>query len=162
VSERRPIVPVSQPLLPRASAVVARAFHDTHYLTGALDALECAVRAPNAEGRALASVRGDDVLGVIVFGMFGGASGAGRLHFVAVESRAQREGVARALVNAAIKALDAAHARFVLAELPDDPRALDGSRDFLEALGFSEESRIDDFHRDGIALVFMRRELSRD
>jgi ribosomal protein S18 acetylase RimI-like enzyme len=149
-------------LLPRALAVVEGAFHDSHYLAGVVDALNSAVRAPNVEGRALASVRGDDVHGVIVFGIFGGTSGAGRLHFVAVESRARRDGVARALVNAAIEALRAAHARFVLAELPDDPRVLGGSRNFLEALGFAEESRIDDYYRDGIALVFMRRELSGD
>jgi ribosomal protein S18 acetylase RimI-like enzyme len=162
VSERRLIVPVSHPLLPRASDVVERALRDTHYLSGALDTLQSAVRAPGAEGRALASMVGDDVEGVIVFGVFGGASGAGRLHFVAVENRARRAGVARALVSTAIASLAASHARFVLAELPDDPRELGGSREFLEALGFHEESRVDDFYRDGIALAFMRRELLRD
>ena len=158
--ERRLIVAVSQPLLSRALAVAERAFHDTHYLDGALDALRSAVRDPGAEGRALASVVGDDVEGVIVFGIFGGTSGAGRLHFVAVESGFRRDGVARALVSGAIASLEESRARFVLAELPDDPRALGGARAFLEALGFHEESRVDDFYRDGIALAFMRRELS--
>ena len=55
-------------------------------MAGALDALQSAVRAPGPEGRALASMTGDDVEGVIVFGIFGGASGAGRLHLVAVET----------------------------------------------------------------------------
>jgi len=160
VRGRRSIVPVSHPLLSRASAVVERALRDTHYLDGALDALRSAVRDPDAEGRALASMAGDDVEGVVVFGLFGATSGAGRLHFVAVEHRARRSGVARALVSAAIAALGESRARFVLAELPDDPRALEGSRAFLEALGFHEESRVDDFYRDGIALAFMRRELS--
>jgi ribosomal protein S18 acetylase RimI-like enzyme len=105
---------------------------------------------------------GDDMDGVIVYGIFGGTSGAGRLHFVVVESRARRGGVARSLVDAAIESLTAWRARFVLAELPDDARELTGSRSFLEALGFAEESRVDDFYRDGIALAFMRRELSPD
>ena len=65
-------------------------------------------------------------------------------------------------MSAAIASLEDRDARFMLAELPDDPRELGGSRDFLEALGFHEESRVDDFYRDGIALAFMRRELSRD
>jgi ribosomal protein S18 acetylase RimI-like enzyme len=162
VSERRLIVPVSHPLLSRAETVVERALRDTHYVDGALDALRSAIHDPGAEGRALASMAGDDVQGVIVFGIFGGASGAGRLHFVAVADEARRHGVARALVSAAIELLEESRARFVLAELPEDPRELGGSRRFLERLGFHEESRVDDFFRDGIALAFMRRELPRD
>jgi ribosomal protein S18 acetylase RimI-like enzyme len=160
VSERRVIVPVSPLLLSRAVAVIERALDDTHYLAGALDALRSAVQAPGADGRALASMAGEDIEGVIVFGIFGGTMGAGRLHFVVVESRRQRDGVARALVNAAIESLASSGARFVLAELPEDPRALAGAREFLDALGFAEESHVEDFYRDGVALVFMRRELS--
>jgi ribosomal protein S18 acetylase RimI-like enzyme len=161
VSERRSIVPVSPSLLQRASAVVEGALRDTRYLVGALDALRSAVNAPGADARALASTSGDDIEGVIVFGIFGGTSGAGRLHFVAVERRARRAGTARALVDAAIETLHASGARFVLAELPDDARDLPGARDFLHALGFVQESRIEDFYREGIALSFLRRELDR-
>jgi ribosomal protein S18 acetylase RimI-like enzyme len=162
VRERRLIVPVSPPLLSRASALVEAALHDTHYLDGALDALRSAVREPRIEARALASVTGDDVAGVTVFGIFGGTSGAGRLHFVVVESRARRNGVARALVSAAIESLRESRARFVLAEMPEDSRELGESRTFLEALGFHEESRVDDFYREGVALAFMRRELGNE
>lgn len=160
MSERL-IVPVSPSLLPRASAVVERALRATHYRLGALDALRSAVAAPSPDGRALATMTGDDIDGVIVFGIFGGTSGAGRLHFVAVESGARRTGAARALVDAAIESLAASGARFVLAELPDDSRHLPGARDFLVALGFSEEGRVEDFYRDGVALSFLRRELER-
>jgi len=139
--------------------VAQRALHLTPYLTAALDALRSAVGAPGADGRALASVRDGEVEGVVVFGLFGGANGAGRLHFVLVYNEARRSGAARALVDAAIEALAAQHARFVLAELPDDPDALPGAREFLRSLGFAEESRVDDYLRDGIALSFMRREL---
>jgi ribosomal protein S18 acetylase RimI-like enzyme len=161
MSERRPIVPVSPSQLERASAVVEGALRDTRYLTGALDALRSAVHAPGADGRALASMSGDTVEGVIVFGIFGGTRGAGRLHFVTVERRARRTGVARALVNVAIETLVGDNARFVLAELPDDPHELPNARDFLHALGFTQESRVEDFYRDGIALSFLRRELVR-
>jgi ribosomal protein S18 acetylase RimI-like enzyme len=159
VSARRSIVPVSPSLLPRACALVERALHDTHYLAGALDALRSAANAPGADGRALASMTGDDIDGVAVFGIFGGTSGAGRLHFVTVAPGALRTSAARALVGAAIEALAASGARFVLAELPDDPNELPGAREFLHALGFEEESRVEDFYRDGVALSFLRREL---
>jgi ribosomal protein S18 acetylase RimI-like enzyme len=161
VSERRLIVPVSPSLLERASAVVARTLLHTRYLAGALDALRSAVNAPGTDGRALASMSGDDMEGVIVFGIFGGTSGAGRLHFVVVESRARRAGIARALVDAALDALRTDDARFGLAELPADPHDLPDARDFLNALGFAQESRVEDFYRDGVALSFLRRELDR-
>lgn len=141
-------------------ATVERALHDTHYLGGALDALRSAVRAPGVDGRALASLMGESIEGVIVFGIFGGTSGAGRLHFVVVEREARRTGAARALVDTAIAQLVASGARFVLAETPDDRGALPGADEFLRALEFSEESRVDDFFRDGVALSFMRRELA--
>jgi ribosomal protein S18 acetylase RimI-like enzyme len=159
VSERRSIVPVSPSLLSRACAAVERALHDTHYVDGALDALRSAVAAPGPDGRALACMSADVLNGVIVFGLFGGASGAGRLHFVLVEQASRRTGVARALVGAALDALTVSGARFALAEVPDDARELPGARDFLRALGFSEVSRVDDFCRDGVALSFLRREL---
>jgi ribosomal protein S18 acetylase RimI-like enzyme len=159
VSERRLIAPVSPSLLPGALATVERVLRGTHYLDGALDALRSAVRAPGADGRALTSVKGKRVEGVVVFGIFGGTSGAGRLHFVVVEPGARRMGVARALVDTAIAQLAASDARFVLAELPDDRGALPGASEFLRALEFMEESRVEDFFRDGVALSFMRRGL---
>ena len=159
--ERRQILPVSRELLPGASRVVEHVFAKTHYLAGALDALRSAVLAPSADARALAALRGERIEGVAVFGFFGGTSGAGRLQLVAVDLEARRAGGGAALVHNAVSALRRDGARFVLAELPDDSRALPGSRAFLESLGFREESRVDDFVRDGIALSFMRLELDR-
>jgi len=159
VSERRRTVPLSQSLLPGALAIVERVLHDTPYLDGAVDALRSAVSSPGADGRAMASMSGEQIDGVAVFGIFGGTSGAGRLHFVVVEPGARRTGAARALTEIAIAQLAASDARFVLAELPDDVDALPGGRELLRALGFVEESRIDDYFRDGVALAFMRREI---
>ena len=161
--ERRPIVPVSPELLSDASRVVERALAETPYLAGAVDALCEATRAPSADARALAmqpdAPMDAAIIGVIVFGFFGGASGAGRLQIVAVERAARRAGVGAAMVREALAALRNDGARFVLAELPDDPRALPGGREFLVSLGFREESRVDDFYRNGIAQAFMRVEL---
>ncbi len=158
MGERRSIVPVSRSLLPPARLIVERALHDTAYLDGALDALRAAVNAPGADGRALAFVRDDQIDGVIVFGFFGGANGAGRLQLAVVEEGSRRAQVGRALAEEAFAVLHAEGARFVLAELPEDERALPGARAFLEALEFRLESRVEDFFRDGVALAFMRRD----
>jgi ribosomal protein S18 acetylase RimI-like enzyme len=160
VSERRLIVPVSPELLPDASRVVERALERTRYLAGALDALRTTVLSPSEDARAFASVRGARIQGVVVFGFFGGASGAGRLQLVVVERDARRSGVGAAMVREALAALREDGARFVLAELPDDSYELPGARELLESCGFAEESRVEHFYRDGLALSFMRLELA--
>lgn len=159
MSVRREIVPVSRSLLANAVLLVERALADTPYLDGALDALRSAASAPGADGRALASVREERLEGVIVFGFFGGANGAGRVQLAVTDEWARRTHVGTALMDEATTLLRADGARFVLAELPDDPRALPGARVFLESASFREESRVDDFYRIGVALSFMRREL---
>jgi len=159
VSVRREIVPVSRSLLAHAVLLVERALTGTPYLDGALDVLRTAVSAPNADSRALASIREERLEGVIAFGFFGGANGAGRVQLAVTDAWARRTHVGTALMDEAITLLRADGARFVLAELPDDPRALPGARAFLESSSFREESRVESFYRDGIALSFMRREL---
>ena len=132
------------------------------YAAGALESLELAVRAvpaPGAEARAIGALRGESLDGVAVFGAFAGAVGAARLHLVVVDEGARRNGAGRALVDAAIAHARSEASRFVLAEVPDDARALPGAHAFLAAMGFREESRVEDFFRDGIALTFLRRDL---
>ena len=90
---------------------------------------------------------------------FSGATGAGRLHLVAVDTQSRSLGVGAALVARAVEDLIARGARFVIAEIPDDETALDGYRSLLAACSFSEEARVPDLYRDGVALSFMRRDL---
>lgn len=156
---RREIVSVTRLLLPRATQLVERALDGTPYLDGALDALRLAVRAPGGDGRALACVISERIEGVIVFGFFGGADGAGRLQLTVIEESSRRTRAGRTLAVHAIALLGREGARFVLAELPEDPGALPGARAFLESLSFTQESRVENFYREGIALSFMRRDL---
>jgi len=51
-----------------------------------------------------------------------------------------------------------AGARFLLAEMPDDP-ALGTVFALLREHGFREEARVPDFYREGVALTFLRLEL---
>jgi len=160
VSVQRGIIELDTARLPLASQLVMRALALTPYAPGAIESLELAARSPNAESRALASVRGKAVDGVVVFGTFAGADRAGRLHLIVVDDASRREGVGRSLVNAAVARLRDERTRFVLAELPDDSLALPHARDFLASLDFRVESRVENFFRDGVALAFLRRELS--
>lgn len=122
-------------------------------------ALESAARSPGAEQQGVAIEVDDRIAGIIVFGEYAGATGAGRMHLVAVDRRQRRHGIGSLLLERATSELAERGARFVLAELPLERPALDDYTAFLRARGFSEESRIEDFHRDGVPFVFLRREL---
>jgi hypothetical protein len=52
----------------------------------------------------------------------------------------------------------AAGARYLLAEMPDDP-ALGTVLALLRDHGFREEARVPDFYREGVALTFLRLDL---
>lgn len=99
------------------------------------------------------------VTGFVLFGVVPGTLGAGRVRAVAVAPLARRRGVGRALLTAALSDLEARGARFALVELPDEP----GMRflaALLDACGFTEESRAADLVRDGVAMRYLRRDLS--
>jgi ribosomal protein S18 acetylase RimI-like enzyme len=160
VSDWRSIVPITHALLPQATLVLERVLRDTPYLDGALDALRAAVQSPGTDGRAMGTMIEDHLESVIVFGFFGGADGAGRVQLAVVEPEVRRARIGWLLVEDAAAQLGEEGARFVLAELPDDPRALPGAREFLKSVAFSEESRVESFYRDGVSLLFMRREIA--
>lgn len=160
MSVRRTIIELDSARLPAAAQLLMRALALSPYAPEAMESLELAARSPDAELRALASVRGNSVHGVIAFGTFAGAVGAGRLHLVVVDEASRRDGVGRSLIEAAVARLRGEGARFLLAELPDDARALPHAREFLERLDFREESRVENFYRDGVSLALLRRELS--
>lgn len=121
--------------------------------------LDQALRQPGDEARALVVDDAAGPAGVIVFGLFAGAQGAGRLHFVAVAERHRGRGAGRALLAGALDVLRARGARFVIAEVPDDAAALGDYWAFLAETWFHEESRVDDLVRDGVAMAFLRRDL---
>ena len=160
MSARREIVPVTRSLLAHAVLLVERALTDTPYLDGALDALRSAVSAPGADGRALASMREERLEGVIVFGFFGGANGAGRVQLAVTDDWARRMHVGTALMDEAITLLRADGARFVLAELFSTiPVYSHGACVSGSKAGLFRGKSMWDFYRLGVALSFMRREL---
>lgn len=160
MSDWRKIVPITPALLPQAALVLERVLRETPYLEGALDALRSVAASLGADGRATGTMIEDHLESVIVFGFFGGANGAGRVQLTVIEPEARRVRIGWLLVEDAVAQLGEQGARFVLAELPDDPRALPGAREFLDSISFHEESRVENFYRDGVAQIFMRREIA--
>lgn len=158
MSDSRKVVPITRSLLPQATLVLERVLRDTPYLDGALDALRSAVESPGADARAMGSMIADHLESVIVFGFFGGTNGAGRVQLTVIEPEVRRVRIGWLLVEDAVAQLSEQGARFVLAELPDDPHTLPGAKEFLESFAFREESRVENFYRDGVAQLFMRRE----
>jgi len=143
---------------PSAHAVLAAETARHPYAERALELLEAAA-ARGTEYHAAVAAHDGDAVGVVVYGMTAGASGAGALYGIAVVEAWRRRGVGSALVRHAADDLRALGARFVLAEVPEDPLALSAVLALLATAGFRAEARVADFYRDGVGMVFMRREL---
>lgn len=126
---------------------------------GALtQALEAAATGTGMESRGLIAERDGEIVGLVLYGVVAGSAGAGKLHAVVVTASARLHGVGSHLCNASVAALAAHGARFVIAEVADDPRVAPG-RALLAHTGFHEESRVPDYFADGVALAFLRRDV---
>lgn len=121
-------------------------------------ALEGAIARSTAEYQAIVAHDDGALRGVVVFGETAGTQGAGRFHLVAVDESSRRRGIGTALVEAACARLIQDSARFALVELPADAR-LGGARGLARDTGFREEGRMDDYVRDEVALLLLRRDL---
>ncbi|MEP6689820.1 MAG: GNAT family N-acetyltransferase [Gemmatimonadaceae bacterium] len=142
-----------------ARAIFAAAAGEPNPYAGRLrERLESALAATSAEHRALVAVGGGEVIGIAVYGDVAGALGAGVLYAAAVAPEWVRRGAGAALLRAVEDQLTLRGARVAIAELPDEVN-VEPMRRLLLAGGFHEESRIADYYRDGVALVFMRHDL---
>ena len=132
----------------------------TPYEEPPLAVLELALEGTTAEARGVVAVSAeDDVVGVAIFGTVAGSVGAGRLHYVTVVASARLRGVSSRLCAAVLDTLAREGCRLVVAEMPDD-RALRPGALALTRAGFVDETRVPDFFRDGVALVFWRADLT--
>lgn len=131
----------------------------TPLVEASLHALERALGGDDAEAWGLVAIRGDELVGLVLLGLVAGAQRAGRLHLVVVTASARLAGVGRSLLDRAAQDAASRGARFLLAEIPEDP-ALAPGHELLRRAGFRVESRIPDFVREGIGIAFVRRELA--
>jgi ribosomal protein S18 acetylase RimI-like enzyme len=142
-----------------ARALVYAALGVTPYVDRVVELLDQAARGGDPEARALVIERDGTIAGLVIFGLVAGASGAARLHALVLDRGVSADDVGGRLTSAAATAAASAGARLLVAEVPDDP-ALGQVPAVLLRNGFREEARVPDFFRDGVALTFLRRELT--
>jgi ribosomal protein S18 acetylase RimI-like enzyme len=130
----------------------------TPYIDRALEVLELAERGHDPEHRALVIARDGTVAGLALFGTITGTQYAARLYTAVLAPGVQANDVGTRLMRSVGDAARSAGARFILAELPDDP-AIGAVLGLLRDQGFHEEARVPDFYREGVALTFLRLEL---
>ena len=130
----------------------------TPYIDRALEVLELAERGNDPENRALVIARDGTVAGLVLFGSIAGTRGGARLHTAVLAPGIDADDVGERLMRAVASVLKGGGARFLLAEMPDDP-ALGTVFALLREHGFREEARVPDFYREGVALTFLRLEL---
>ena len=121
--------------------------------------LDVALRAPGGDAASIAATvleEGASIRAIALHGFVAGAERAGMLHFVGVSDAYRRCGLGRSLVRASVDRLARDGARFVIAELPGEPRLRAGEA-LLREERFVVEARIPELYREGVDLVILRR-----
>ena len=102
--------------------------------------------------------RDGTVAALALYGPVAGANKVWKLSILLTAPHVAPREVGRAILDAVIDTVRRDGARLLVAELPADA-ALGRSLSLLRANGFDQEARIPDFYREGVALLFLRREL---
>lgn len=129
----------------------------TPYVDRTLDLVAAAERG-DVEVRALLIARDGTVAALALFGPVAGANGAWQLHMLLTAAGIAAKDVGSSLVDAALAEVRANGGRFLLAELPADP-VIGSSLTLLRSKNFRQVGRIPDFYREGVALLFLRRDV---
>jgi hypothetical protein len=152
--------PLTAADLGAASALLLGAFAISRHAERVLELLRLAAQGNDAECRGLVAAVGSRVVGVALYGIIAGTVGGGKIHLIASDGSAPRgeEAVRARLLDEVVARLTRTRARYARAELPEDPCFL-AMRGALASAGFAEEGRVNDLSRDGVALVFLSRDL---
>ena len=129
----------------------------TPYVDRALELLKAAERH-DPETTALIIERDGTVVALALFGRVSGAQDTWKLDVFLMSERVEPRGIGRALLDAVVAAAKKAGGRLLTAELPADP-VLGRTLSLLRANGFTQDGKVADYFRDGVALLFLRREL---
>jgi ribosomal protein S18 acetylase RimI-like enzyme len=129
----------------------------TPYIDRTMELLVAAERG-DPESLALIIERDGTVAALALFGPVAGASNAWHLPAILLAPEVGAREVGRAMIEAVVATIRAKGGRLLMAELPADA-VLGRSLSLLRANGFKEEGRVRDFFREGVALLFLRRDL---
>lgn len=138
-------------------ALIWGALGVTPYVDRVIEQLAAAERG-DPESHALVIERDGTVAALALYGPVAGAADAWHLNMVLIAPRVELRDVGTAIVGAVVETVRKAQGRLLVAELPADA-ALGRSLSLLRANGFRQEGRLPDYYRDGVALLFLRREL---
>lgn len=127
----------------------------TPYIDRALEVLAHAERGNDPEHRAMVIARDGTVAALALYGSIAGTQFGARLHTAALAPGVETSDVGARLMQAVAASARESGARFLLAELPDDP-AVGAILTLLREQGFDEEARVPDFYRQGVDLTFFR------
>jgi ribosomal protein S18 acetylase RimI-like enzyme len=120
--------------------------------------LRAAVDHPGGEYRACVAERDGELVGFGVYGTIAGTVGTGTIYGILVAARSRRAGIGLRLVLHIAQDLADSGARMIVAEIPGDAAAV-RFRALLIAYGFYEETRVDDYYRDGVPQIISRFDL---
>jgi ribosomal protein S18 acetylase RimI-like enzyme len=117
-----------------------------------------AVRERYPEYKACVAERDGEIVGFGVYGIVAGTVGTGMIHAILVAPRSRRAGIGLRILEYAVADLASRRIRVIFAEMPADPYLV-RYRALLLSFGFFEETRIEDYYRDGIPQIISRKDL---
>jgi ribosomal protein S18 acetylase RimI-like enzyme len=117
-----------------------------------------AIQRPGREYLACVAERDGELVGFGVYGMVPGAIGTGMISAILVAPRSRRAGIGQRLLEYATTDLASRRIRVVFVEIPGDIQLL-RYRALLLSFGFLEETRIEDYYRDGVPQIISRLDL---
>jgi ribosomal protein S18 acetylase RimI-like enzyme len=117
--------------------------------------LTASIDDPARDYRACVGIRDGELIGFGICGMVAGAAGTGTIYSVLVAPRSRRAGIGQRLLFHMVTELENLGARVIFAEMPADTCIM-RYRALLISYGFMEESRIEDYYRDGVPQIISR------
>lgn len=138
-------------------ALVYGALGVTPYVDRVMELLDAAERS-DPESCALVVERDGTVAALALYGPVAGARDVWKIHTILLAPRVDPREVGHAVMDALLATTRERNARLLVAELPADA-AYGATLSLLRASDFDQEGRISDYYRDGVALLFLRREL---
>ncbi len=152
----RPVVhPARESDLAAVLELVAAEKAGNPWLERIPELVEQAIRERSDEYQMCVAELSGEFAGCGIYGSVAGTIGTAILYFVGVERRARETGTGDAIVVHVLSDLMTKATRLVVAEIPGH-ESFNTYRSLLEAHGFVEESRIEDYYRDGVPLVHYR------
>lgn len=120
--------------------------------------LKESIGKPKSEYRVCIAERDGEIIGFGVYGFVSGTLGSGTIQSILVAPRSRRAGIGHRILEHAVADLASRRARVLFAEIPADA-VLVRFRALLLSYGFFEETRIEDYYRDGLPQVIARLDL---